>query len=110
MATYSDNVSRFPLSERFGIGVAKGLRPSGMAQSRRRKRPTHMQRRKIIKTTLGDLIAAVTDEVAAFTRHSAGSYMVSYIVSDLLSRQRVRRRERLKRAAGRYPGSFCRVC
>ena len=68
-----------------------------------------MQRRKIIKTTLGDLIAAVTDEVAAFTRHSAGSYMVSYIVSDLLRRQRARRRERLKRAAGRYPGSFCRV-
>jgi hypothetical protein len=60
----------------------------------------NMERRKIIKTTLGDLIAAVTDEVTAFTHNSTESYIVvSYIVSDILGRHRVRERENFKRAA-----------
>ncbi len=60
-----------------------------------------MRRRKIIKTTLGDLIAAVTDEVTAFTRNSTASYIVvSYIASDILGRRRMGRLERSKRAVG----------
>lgn len=59
-----------------------------------------MERRKIIETTLGDLIAAVTDEVTALTHNSTESYIVvSYIVSDILGRHRVRERENFKRAA-----------
>ena len=59
-----------------------------------------MRRRKIIETTLGDLIDAVTDEVVTFTRNSTESYIVvSYIVAGILDRQRVRRLEHSKRAA-----------
>jgi hypothetical protein len=47
--------------------------------------------RKVIKTTLGDLIAAVTDEVKPFARDRSGLYMtVSHILSDLLSSHRRR--------------------
>jgi hypothetical protein len=43
--------------------------------------------RKVINTTLGDLIAAVTDEVKPFARDPSGLYMtVSQIVNDLLLR------------------------
>jgi hypothetical protein len=46
-----------------------------------------MRRRQVIRTTLGDLIAAVTDEVAASMENTSDMYVVvSYIVSDLLSR------------------------
>ena len=46
-----------------------------------------MPQREIIRTTLGDLIAAVTDEVTAFMGDSPGKYIVvSYIMSDLLIR------------------------
>ena len=47
--------------------------------------------RKVIRTTLGDLIAAVTDEVKPFARDRSGLYMtVSHILSDILSRHRRR--------------------
>ena len=49
-----------------------------------------MQQRKVIKTTLGDLIAAVTDEVMPIIRDPAGAYMVvSLVLNDVLTRQRV---------------------
>ena len=49
-----------------------------------------MGRREIIRTTLGDLIAAVTDEVTAFMGDSPAAYIVvSYVMSDLLTRHRV---------------------
>jgi hypothetical protein len=47
--------------------------------------------RKVIRTTLGDLIAAVTDEVKPFARDRSGLYItVSHILSDILSRHRRR--------------------
>ena len=50
-----------------------------------------MRQRKIIRTTLGELIVAVTDEVTAFIGDSSSAYIVvSYIMSDLLTRQRAR--------------------
>jgi hypothetical protein len=43
------------------------------------------------KTTLGELIAAVTDEVSRLTQGSANTnILVSYIISDLLAKRRVR--------------------
>jgi hypothetical protein len=60
-----------------------------------------MRQRKIIRTTLGELIVAVTDEVMPIMRNSSGAYkVVSFILSDLLSHQ-ARAPKRLRR---RYPG------
>jgi hypothetical protein len=43
------------------------------------------------KATLGDLIAAVTDEVSRLTRGSANTnILVSYIVRDILAKRRAR--------------------
>jgi hypothetical protein len=56
-----------------------------------------MRQRKVIKTTLGDLIAAVTDEVMPILRDPAGAYMVvSWVVNDVLTRQRLRDRKQLR--------------
>ena len=53
-----------------------------------------LRQREIIRTTLGDLIAAVTDEVTAALGDSPATYVVvSYIVSDLLIRHRLSRKE-----------------
>jgi hypothetical protein len=50
-----------------------------------------MRQRKIIRTTLGELIVAVTDEVMPITRDSSGLYLVvSFILSDLLTYHQVR--------------------
>ncbi|HKE58195.1 MAG TPA: hypothetical protein VKB46_15890 [Pyrinomonadaceae bacterium] len=47
-----------------------------------------MRQRKVIRTTLGELIVAVTDEVMPIMRHPSGTYkVVSFILSDLLSQQ-----------------------
>ena len=47
------------------------------------------------KTTLGELIAAVTDEVSRLTQGSANTnILVSYIISDLLAKRRVRPKTR----------------
>jgi len=47
------------------------------------------------KMTLGDLIAAVTDEVSPLTRGSTNTnILVSYIVRDLFATRRVRLRRR----------------
>ena len=49
-----------------------------------------MRRRKVIRTTLGELIVAVTDEVMPIIRDPSGAYsMVSFILSDLLTRHQV---------------------
>jgi hypothetical protein len=49
-----------------------------------------MGRRKVIRTTLGELIVAVTDEVMPIIRDRSGAYnMVSFILSDLLTRHQV---------------------
>jgi hypothetical protein len=48
------------------------------------------RQKKIVRTTLGDLIAAVTDEVKPFVRDPSGLYaVVSYILNDLLARRRL---------------------
>jgi hypothetical protein len=52
-------------------------------------------KRKVIRTTLGDLIAAVTDEVKPFVRDPSGLYMVvSHIINDVLARHRLRAADR----------------
>jgi CII-binding regulator of phage lambda lysogenization HflD len=63
-----------------------------------------IRQQKVITTTLGDLIAAVTDEVKPFVRDSSGLYMVvSYILNDVLARHRLRAHKRLLR---KYPRNF----
>ena len=54
-----------------------------------------IRQEKVIRTTLGDLIAAVTDEVKPFVRDPSGLYtVVSYILNDVLARHRVRAHKR----------------
>jgi len=63
-----------------------------------------MGQRKIIRTTLGELIVAVTDEVMPIIRDRSAIYMVvSYILSDLLAHERVRVPKRSRR---KYPSYF----
>ena len=46
-----------------------------------------MRQRKVIKTTLGDLIVAVADEVMPIIRDQADAYMVvSWLFNDVLTR------------------------
>jgi hypothetical protein len=50
-----------------------------------------MRQRKVIRTTFGELIVAVTDEVMPIIRDPSGLYMVvSCVLSDLLAHQHVR--------------------
>jgi hypothetical protein len=50
---------------------------------------------KVIKTTLGDLIVAVTDEVKPLVRDPMSRYLVvSWVLTDVLAHQRVRKRSR----------------
>ncbi len=57
-----------------------------------------MRQRKVIKTTLGDLIVAVTDEVMPTVQDPVSAYMVvSWVLSDVLTRQRQRDHERSRR-------------
>lgn len=50
-----------------------------------------MRTRNEIKTTLGDLIAAVTDEVAPLTNSAIKTNMlVSYILNEMIATRRVR--------------------
>ena len=50
-----------------------------------------MRQRKIIKTTLGELVVAVTEEVMPIIRNRSGLYVVvSFILSDLLAHHQVR--------------------
>ena len=66
--------------------------------------PMSRNRRKVIRTTLGDLIAAVTDEVKPFARDRSGLYMtVSHILNDILARPRLRAN---KRSLRKYRRNF----
>jgi hypothetical protein len=57
-----------------------------------------MRQRKLIRTTLGDLIVAVTDEVVPIVRDPLGRYkLVSWILSDLLAHYRVQIPKRSRR-------------
>ena len=63
------------------------------------ERPLRQQ--KVIRTTLGELIAAVTDEVKPFVRDASSLYMVvSYILNDVLARHHLRAD---KRSLRKYP-------
>jgi len=56
-----------------------------------------LRRREIIRTTLGELIVALTDEVRPFIRDPSGMYMVvSWILADLLARHCVDGHNRLR--------------
>jgi hypothetical protein len=45
-----------------------------------------MRQRKVIRTTLGELIVTVTDEVMLIMRDPAGVYMVvSWVLNDVLT-------------------------
>ena len=56
-----------------------------------------MRQRKVIRTTLGDLIAAVTDAVMPIIRDPASAYMVvSWVLNDVLTRQRLREHKQLR--------------
>jgi hypothetical protein len=57
-----------------------------------------MRQRKVIRTTLGDLIVAVTDEVMSIIRDPAGAYMVvSWVLNDVLTHQRLRNHKQSRR-------------
>jgi len=62
-----------------------------------------IQQQRIIRTTLGDLIAAVTDEVKPFVRDPSGLYLVvSHILNDVLARHHRRAHKRSRRKSSRY--------
>jgi hypothetical protein len=62
----------------------------------------NMRQRKVIKTTLGDLIVAVADEVIPIIRDPSGLYrVVSFILSHLLTYHQVRVH---KRSPRKYQG------
>jgi hypothetical protein len=66
-----------------------------------------IRQQKVIRTTLGDLIAAMTDEVKPFVRDPSGLYtVVSYILNDVLARHRVRAH---KQSLRKYVGHFLRT-
>ena len=57
-----------------------------------------MRRRKVIRTTLGELIVAVTDEVMPIIRDPARAYMVvSWVLNDVLTRHRLRDHKQSRR-------------
>jgi hypothetical protein len=60
-----------------------------------------MRQRKVIRTTLGELIVAVTDEVMPIIRDPSGLYMVVYyILNDVLARRDLGAHKRSRR---KYP-------
>ena len=57
-----------------------------------------MRQHKVIRTTLGDLVAAVMDEVESFVRDPSGRYLVaSFVLNDLLAHHQRRVPRRLRR-------------
>jgi hypothetical protein len=54
-----------------------------------------MRRRKVIRTTLGDLIVAVTNEVMPIIHDSANTYaVVAWVLNDVLTHHRLRDHKR----------------
>jgi hypothetical protein len=61
-----------------------------------------MRQQKIIKTTLGELVVAVTDEVMPFVREPSALYpVVSSILNDVLARHRLSVHKRSRRKYAR---------
>jgi hypothetical protein len=66
-----------------------------------------MRRQKVIKTTLGELIAAVTDEVIPFVRDPSALYkVVSWVLNDVLARHHLRVQKVSRR---RYPSHLVKA-
>jgi hypothetical protein len=58
-----------------------------------------MSRGKVIETTLGDLIVAVTDEVRPLVDNRSQLYtVVSFVVNDVLARRQFSARKRSRHA------------
>jgi hypothetical protein len=65
-----------------------------------------IKQHRVIKTTLGELVVAVTDEVMTFVREPSALYPVaSSIINDLLARHRLRVH---KWSRGKYPSCLAR--
>ena len=59
--------------------------------SRTRVEGQTTRQRRVIRTTLGDLVVAVTDEVMPFVHDPSALYpLVSFIIDDVLARHRPR--------------------
>jgi hypothetical protein len=57
-----------------------------------------MRQRKVIRTTLGELIVAVTDEIMPIIRNPADAYIVvSWVLNDVLTHQRLRDHKQSRR-------------
>jgi hypothetical protein len=66
-----------------------------------------MRRHKVIKTTLGELIVVLTDEVMPFVRDPSALYkVVSWAVNDVLARRRPRVHKESRR---RYPSHLAKA-
>lgn len=69
--------------------------------SRRRVEDQTTRQRKVIRTTLGELVVTVTNEVMPFVREPSALYpVVSCIVNDVLTRHRLGVH---KWSRGKYP-------
>lgn len=63
-----------------------------------------MSQKKIVTTTLGDLIVAMTDRVEPFAGDSSSRYLVvSFILCDLFARNQVRAREHWTKDIPAFP-------
>jgi hypothetical protein len=66
-----------------------------------------VRQKKVIKTTLGDLIVALTDEVIPFVREPSALYkVVSWAVNDVLARHRPRVQKASRRS---YPSHLAKA-
>jgi hypothetical protein len=66
-----------------------------------------VRQKRVIKTTLGDLIVALTDEVIPFVRDPSALYkVVSWAVNDVLARHRLRVHKESQR---RYPSHLAKA-
>jgi hypothetical protein len=75
--------------------------------SRTRVEDQTTRQRRVIRTTLGDLVVTVTDEVIPFVREPSALYpVVSCIVNDVLARHRLRIH---KWSRGKYPSCLARA-
>lgn len=67
-----------------------------------------IKQRRVIKTTLGDPVVAVTDEVMPFVREPSALYpVVSWIFNDVIAR---RRRRIHKWSRDKYPSRWATRC
>ena len=65
------------------------------------------RQRRVIRTTLGELVVAVTDEVMPFVREPSALYpLVSFIIDEVLARHRLRVP---KHSQGKYPSRLPRT-